>query len=401
MSKESQQTRIFYLLSGILLLVFLALNMVNDRFEMWDLKVYYDALEQMKAGNSPYGQAFGLSSGFYKYSPMAAYLFYPLSLLGWTATKIIYYLLIGASMIVLLPKILLHVQTYLGRIPQAKSILIPLMLLLLFLGGHLARELYLGNVNWLLFIGLLLVHKYRKSNGILSGLILGVLLAFKPHFVFILPWLVMRKEAKALLATGLSFGALLVMPALFLGWTENLNLLREWLLTMQGHNVALYDSPNTIYYLLSHLSLNLISGNTIIVLSLALVAFSILFWMMRHFRKEKEEPKLREVHSNLEFFTITALIPNLVHTDTEHFLWSTIIIALMILLTYQEKKRMLFGVMLLALIPFSLNTPDLWGRAGVELLNQSGSLGIANLLMILSTLFVFEKGLSSTSRATS
>ena len=122
---------------------------------------------------------------------------------------------------------------------------------------------------------------------------------------------------------------------------------------------------------------------------------------MRHFRREKQEPKLREVHSSLEFFTITALIPNLVHTDTEHFLWSTIIIALMILLAYQEKKRVLFVVMMLALIPFSLNTPDLWGRAGVELLNQSGSLGIANLLMILSTLFVLEKGLSSTSRATS
>ncbi len=393
MKKNSKNIQTFYWIGALLLLLYMALNIINGRFQMYDLWVYYDALEHMKSGETPYGEAFGLSSGFYKYSPIAAYLFYPFSLVGWTFTRVVYFLAIGASMLFFLPLILRHTQAFLSGINH--RLLYPLLALLLLLGGHFARELLLGNVNWLLFIGLLVVHRFRNDKPMISGLVMGLLLAFKPHFVFLLPWLVLRKEWTILLHTGLSFVALLFLPALFLGWDENLHLLSEWVSTMQMHNTALHESPNTIYYYIDHLTLDAFEGEMIVFGSLFVTAMAIFFWLMFHYRQEKSSPEKKETFMSLEFFGIAALIPNLVHTDTEHFLWSTGILALTTLLAFQEGKKVLLIVMALALVPFALNTPDLWGRDGVDFLNRTGSLGLANLALVISSILVMERFVAS------
>ncbi|MGB0423338.1 MAG: glycosyltransferase family 87 protein [Flavobacteriales bacterium] len=380
-------------MASIGLLLFLVLNVINERLNMWDLKVYHGAYEELIQGNSPYGQSFGLSSGFYKYSPTAALLFAPLFVLGWKLSMIIYYVGIGASMVLSLPKLLKDQWHRFS--PQMKDNWLPLLLVLLLLGGHLTRELFLGNVNWLLFIGLIFLFKYRNSSPILAGVLFGLLLVFKPHFVFVLPWLLVRKKWKVLLSSGFAFAMLLLLPSLVFGWTQNIQWLKEWLDAMAAHNMDLWESANTIYHVFQELTFGLIPGQVTVVLLLALVAGGILSMIIRHYRGEKTQPQLKSKNEYLEFFLIVGLIPNLVHTDTEHFLWATPMILLFASHVVQSRKWYWWLVFAACAIPFGLATPDLWGRAGAEWLIKSGAIGVANLVMVLSAYFSVKQLRSS------
>ena len=64
-----------------LCLFFYILQNVNDRFWMNDLVVAYTAAQQLLSGQQIYGKAFGLGSGFYKYSPFTLFLFIPFAFL--------------------------------------------------------------------------------------------------------------------------------------------------------------------------------------------------------------------------------------------------------------------------------------------------------------------------------
>ena len=65
----------------LLCLGYLALEWYNGRAQMADFRVYYDAANALLSGKTLYGKAFGVSSGFYKYSPFACIPFIPLALL--------------------------------------------------------------------------------------------------------------------------------------------------------------------------------------------------------------------------------------------------------------------------------------------------------------------------------
>ena len=379
----------YFVLAAIGLLLFLVLNVINERLNMWDLKVYYGAYEELLKGNSPYGQSFGLSSGFYKYSPTAALLFVPLFALGWKASMVIYYVLIGGSMVLALPEIL---KDQWSRFTEGlKDNWLPLLLILVLLGGHLSRELFLGNVNWLLFLGLLVLFKFRNSSPIISGIVFGLLLVFKPHFIFIIPWLIVRMKWKVLLFSLLSFAMFLLFPSLFFGWDQNLIWLSEWLGAMKAHNVDLWESANTIYHLFQVFTMHLLPGPLAVVLMLLLVAGAIFLMTIKHYKREKSTSKTSINHEYLEYFIIIALIPNLVHTDTEHFLWATPLILIFAAHVVKMNKWFWWLGFAICAIPFGLATPDLWGRAGADWLVKSGAIGAANLFMVLSAYWAVKE----------
>ena len=368
----------FWIVGTAGLILYLTLNLINDRFQMHDLEVYHGAWQELLKSQSPYGQSFGLSSGFYKYAPLPALLFSPLFAFGWLPARIIYFVLIGFSILLTLPRILREIKVHW---PVNRSLLV-IILTLGMLGGHLSRELLLGNVNWLLFVGLLIVFRFREERSWLGGLVLGMLFTCKPHFIFLLPWFVARGKWKLLLWGGGSFAVGLFLPALLFGWSKNYEWLQLWLEAMQSHNVNLWESANTIYHLIDELTLHAISGinngGTILIgLGLTISAVSISGLMIKHGGFFKRAYASQE---QLEFFLILGLIPNLVHTDTEHFLWGTPLI--MIFVSFLTRYRWLWLVFFLCMIPYALATPDLWGRAVAEWLIESGSIGLANLVML-------------------
>ena len=84
---------------AILCLGYYALEWTNGRAQMADFRVYYDAANALLHSDTLYGKAFGVSSGFYKYSPFACIPFIPLALLPYGLASALYYLLTTAAII--------------------------------------------------------------------------------------------------------------------------------------------------------------------------------------------------------------------------------------------------------------------------------------------------------------
>ena len=368
-----------------LCLIFGALNMYNGRFEMRDMQVYFDAAGKLLAGESPYGQAFGLSSGFYKYSPAAALVFAPFHLVSWFTARVIFYVLISASIAWHLPRFMARIADQFNR--QSAVTTGAIALTTLTLAGHFSRELLLGNVNWLLLVLLLFAFFRMERQPYLSGVLFAFALAFKPHFAVLIPWFLLRQQFAVLIAAASTLLVLFFLPAAGWGMTHNLDLLHEWLDAMRAHNQALADSPNTLYGVPSRWFG--IEGRWLVLVTLAIVAVALGVWILMNWYRESLG-RLKPRHNLfLEYALILAIIPNLVHTDTEHFMWTFPLIALffMLLPAIATRWKWLLGaVWLVCVIPYTLATPDLWGADGSRWLEQSGVLGWANVVLSFAAL---------------
>lgn len=392
---------------GIILLIcfaFGALNMYNGRFEMRDLQVYYDAAGKLLDGESPYRQAFGLSSGFYKYSASAAVVFMPFHALGWWATRIVFFTIISASVAWFLPDFTSRFRRELGFDNKHTSAVV--LFTGIALAGHISRELLLGNVNWLLFLLVFAAFFQLRRNEWLAGILLALALTFKPHFAVVLPWLMLRSHFKAFTALIVAFFVFLMLPAAGWGIEHTAALIREWMEAMQAHNTGLAESPNTFYGLFS-----LVTGaeaSWVVLFFLGLTAGCVLVWMLSHFRIERKALAQQALHqpsftdqpgqllsSNrlLEFSVLLALVPNLVHTDTEHFMWTFPLIVAAGSSWFSVSPRPLVPALFiaLALIPYTLNTPDLWGQNAAEFFDKSGVLGLANAALIAAGLWLYSR----------
>lgn len=380
--------RISLIIFGLAIL-YGVLNMINGRFQMRDLQVYYDASMWLFDGESPYGRAFGLSSGYYKYSSTAALLFTPLHVFGWFPGRIFFFLLISGSFAFRIPQFIDWIQEQLKTSVKRDAVA---ALVVFSLVGHFSRELLLGNVNWLLLVWVFSGFILLKSKPVLSGALFALTLIFKPHFVIIIPWLILRREWTSIKSLAVCVPLLLFLPAIGWGWDDNLLFLKEWLGAMQAHNASLAESANTLYGIPAKLTG--IEGSSWIVLFLAVVSFLILAWMLRHFREERANSSLTSTHRLLEFSALLAIIPNLVHTDTEHFMWTFPMLVMLSVYWLQMKGtvRWVIGILwALSLIPFAFSTPDIWGSEGARWLEQSGVLGIANIVLIGIALFSVSK----------
>lgn len=373
---------------GLLCLAYLALEWYNGRAQMADFRVYYDAANALLHGDTLYGKAFGVSSGFYKYSPFACIPFIPLALLPYTFASVLYYLLITATIIFFSLRIAQYISNEHGkdltlRLPVITGI---------FLIDHLERELHLGNINLLLLV--LLFECYRalvSGQSIKGGIIYGLVLLFKPHFLLLLPYLAWKKQYKTITATLACVGAGLALPAIGIGWYQNTQLLQQWTAAMSDHNVALQLSPNTLYGIINRLFLGSAAGTWLVWTILLAVAGAfgagVLLNDARNRIRWSNEIRFTE------FFLLVGLVPNLVHTDTEHFMWVWPMLALAVYraLDVQTRHRNLrIALLAVAFVPFAINTPDLVGK-DIRLLFDEGGLGIANVLVLMAAMGTYPR----------
>ncbi|MFM7726065.1 MAG: glycosyltransferase family 87 protein [Flavobacteriales bacterium] len=251
----------FAITVGAVCLGYLALEWYNGRAQMADFRVYYDATNALLHGDTLYGKAFGVSSGFYKYSPFACLPFIPLAMMPYTLASVLYYLLITATIIFFS----LRIAGYVQQLSRSEFSLRLPILAGIFLIDHLERELHLGNINLFLLVLLFEAYKALKSNnGIKGGVLYGIVLLFKPHFLLLLPYLLWKKQFRAsIFSLGIVVLGIL-LPALAIGWNQNIHLVRQWLTAMSDHNMALQLSPNTIYGLINRIFLDSQAGSWLV-----------------------------------------------------------------------------------------------------------------------------------------
>ena len=372
----------FNLVVALLCLGYLALEWNNGRAQMADFRVYYDAANALIHGDTLYGKAFGVSSGFYKYSPFACLPFVPLALLPYAVASVLYYMLLTAALIFFLWRVSEFVTGERGKQALALAGLSGA-----FLIDHLERELHLGNVN--LFLLMLLFEVYRllrQQKHLSAGVLYGLVLLFKPHFLLLLPYFLWKRNMQAVAASLTCVLAGLLLPALALGWEANMQLLRFWGFTIGDHNVALQHSPNTLYGLINHGLMGDVAGPWLIPGVLSAVAIVIAAWLFLNDRREGV--RLSKEVRYVEFFLLVGIVPNLVHTDTEHFMWIWPMLALALHKALNLRinyRKLVTGLLILAFVPFALNSPDLVGPR-IQLLFDEGGLGLGNLLILAASL---------------
>ena len=360
--------------------LYLVLLFINHRFQLSDFNVYYGAADALMNGEQVYGKAFGLSSGFYKYSPEVLVPFLPFALLKYDVAAVLFYLLNAGILVLLLNE---FKRTFFKEISWGKEVWFMLAMTFLFFGDQLERELFLGNVNaLLLLLTLWTVHSIENNQRAKAGLIYAVVLCFKIHFLILLPYFILKKEWKVVLYTILGLiGAGLV---LFVCVPNRFLLLHsQWLKAVQAHNVQLDHSPNTIYFfiqkVLSSIHMSVIPIAAVVIgLGIAGVGYLTFIWK-----------KIGMGFQSNEALILLALIPVLTHTDTEHFLWAMpfFLMILITVSTWNKKGKIAAGVVLLfASIPFLFNSPDIVGKTLSKQLDEGG-IGLSLLLLLLLSFF--------------
>jgi alpha-1,2-mannosyltransferase len=378
----------FALVASLLMLGYFLLQWKNGRDQMYDFQVYYGAASQLMNGETPYGQAFGVSSGIYKYSPIALLIFMPFALLPYKLASSLFFFLIAGTLV--------YVMTHLFRLTEKMFTHSPysgwaMVLITLVLSDVFGRELHLGNIN-LLLLGLFLLayRQMSKRRSRLSGLLMGLGILFKPHFVIVIPWLIVRKEWSSALWLGIGILGGLLIPAISLGWTGNMNLLEDWYGALTIHNVDLVDSPNTLFGIINTFVLNPIGiqvGKIFPLVVIGITGLVYLWWLNRHGWKDVQ-PK----DKFLEFAVLLALIPSLAHTDTEHFLLAAPLMVLLVggIFTLEKFKWVLAIAFALCTIPWYLNTPDIIGATATEFMDLSGVLGMSSFLVVISAILMTQ-----------
>ena len=369
--------------------LYFVLSKFNGRDGMADFRVYYDAASAVWNDTQLYGKAFGVSSGFYKYSPMAALPFVPFSWLPYAVSSAVYYFVVLAAML-LLPAISFRaVRSWLPGAEYRSAAPRAVIVTLLFMADHLERELHLGNVNlFLLLLTMVIFQALQTGKNVFAGLWFALLLLFKPHFLILAPWLVYTQRFRVIFITIIAVVAGLLLPVLWKGWDGNLFWLKEWMSTIQSHNTALHESPNTLYGLLNRFVLvpmGVAAGTWLVLVVLVTVAGAFLVFLRRN-------SGLPLSHF-AAFFLLVALIPSLAHTDTEHFMWSIPLVFYTVWKWFECKQTQWWKVLLflLAAIPYALNSPDLVGPTMTRFFDEGGGIGLANVVVMGLFLWEYKK----------
>jgi hypothetical protein len=367
---------------ALLPVLYLVLLFVNHRFQLSDFNVYYGAADALMNGEQVYGKSFGLSSGFYKYSPEVLVPFLPFALLKYDVAVVLFYFLNTAVLVLLLNE---FKRTFFKEVSWGKEVWFMLTMMFLFFGDQLERELFLGNVNaLLLLLTLWSVRSIENKQHSKAGLIYAAVLCFKIHFLILLPYFILKKELKVLLYT--LIGLIAAGLVLFACVPNRFVVLHsQWLKAVQAHNVQLDHSPNTIYFfiqkILSSMHMAVIPIAAVLI-GLAIAGLTYLKFIWKNIGKGFQPN---------EALMLLALIPVLTHTDTEHFLWAMpfLLMLLISISTWNKKGKWVGSVALIcASIPFLFNSPDIVGKTFSKSLDEGG-LG-CSLILLLMFSFLYQ-----------
>jgi len=377
---------------------FFTIQNINNRFWMHDFEVYYSASNALVNGNQVYGEAFGLDSGYYKYSPLVLFLFLPLSVLPFTVAKVIYFFVLCASIIVAIRYISGFVKdkffpTSVERVMVRVQLFMFLACLLQFY-----YELHLGNVNSILLLlvvfGLI---AHQRGKIIPASLLLAIAVLAKPHFLLLFPLFLIRREIKFI---GITVGGIILglfIPALYTGWIRNLQLLRDWVTTMMIHNQSPVSGFDTVYSWMYKIAGNFYSFQpglwfTIVILTIVYLLLFLFIYKNRVAERSGQVNRLWQQSFVFEFFLILGAIPNLTVTDFEHFMFSLPLISFLLLYIYNYKPSLRFIIIsVFALILYGGNIRDLVGKNISAWMTANGILGLGNMMIIALVLVVWHR----------
>ena len=375
----------FFLFFFLFISLDIGVELLNNRFSTYDLKVYLGAAKALKLNQQVYGVAFCLPTGFYKYSPFILFLFVPFTYLPEPVAGILQVAIEGTCFIGLsLALRSIFVLVY----PPFKNATIRSLgwfWLSIFMGVVicLVREFHLGNVNLIVLFLLCKALQFGlqaedKKGLFWSGCLIGLATLFKPFLLVLLFPFVFNQKAKILVGFGAAIVAGPLLVFTLLGFQNGLQLHLDWLKAMGAHSTYLQSN---------HTLSSLLFKTTGVQLPFSAYFFFIAGVIVYVIYKLLVKTTNKGQAIWTEFILILALLPNLLVTDTEHFIWSLPLIA-MILGNWwygttgllHQKYKWTFRILLcLVLFMYGGNSSDLLGNKGSDWFENMGLLGWGNL----------------------
>ncbi len=379
-----KENRAFILFSLILFIAIFTIENINQRFWLNDFKVYYSAADALKNGTAVYGQSFGLSTGFYKYSPFILLCFLPACLFSFAFASSLHFFLIGTWTVLSL--LMLKIIFDPNKLQNKRSNII-MVLALICIANHLVRELHLGNVNMLIVFLLCACFYFDAKNKFaLSGVSLALALLIKPYLLVLgLPFLLHKKHKTIWYCILSCLAAILVFTA-FYGIGESLSLHKQWLKAMMEHNSYL-ESAHTIAAILNHCGIHLIQQSQ----QLMLLLFLLIIYSATHlFLQSTNQTEQHPFSLHISVFILLAILPNVLITDTEHFLFSLPLIFYNITQLFKLKNKILNGIFTIIGLGYGANSSDLLGNTLSNQFEKWGILGLANIALIIFTIYILK-----------
>ena len=386
---KDNSTKTYALIAVVLFATILIIEKINGRFWLNDFKVFYSAAEALLNNEQVYGKSFGLSTGFYKYSPFTLLLFTPFTLFSFEIASIIHFLLIGFCTIFTIIQLEQIISKYLFEYGK-RSYLIFLSIFLCVL-LHLVRELHLGNINMILLALLSLSLKLGlESKPIPSGVILAIVIITKPYFIICVLPLLLHRRYKAVLTVMASGIIFVLVSAIIIGFSASITLYLDWFSAMMDHSSYL-TSKHTIFTLLHNYTGFLIQPNYALhLLGVTGLLSSAYFWYISRINN-KNNPFNSDKSLIIHYYFLIAIIPNILITDTEHFLFSLPFIAILLIYLAKIKKPGWSILFVVLIFLYEGNSSDLIGKNLANKFENFGILGISNLIIISIVLFLFSR----------
>ncbi len=368
--------RPFYIFAALLVLAALVLEHINGRFWLNDFRVYYMAATDLRHGLPIYGVVFGEDTGLYKYLPFPLYFFVPFTFLSFTVAATIHWLLMGILLIACFPAMERALSRLEGPVPKPA---LRSTLGLLCIAVLLVRELHLGNINLgLLFLVIWGVERLLAGKTRVAGLALGIAWLIKPYLLLmVVP--VIRREWKVLGTAGAGMAVGLLLPMLVEGPSKWWAMLVEWGQAVARHNLTI-ESPDRISAILaSNLHLSPTTWIDLLFIVFAGVILAVVTWY--YAKGDNGKPSVQADRA-MVLWTASAIVPNLVITDQQHFMFTLPLILYIIAGLFKYRDRWVLLLFLIAMLPYATRSSDLWGSALENTLAGHGVLGMGNLFLI-------------------
>jgi len=382
----------FVIFSTLFFILSFIIENINGRFWLNDFKVYYLAAQALLEGKEVYGVPFGLNTGFYKYSPFILFGFFPLSVLPYFIASTIHFILISVSSILVILIIQKMMQQYIFKTGnKVQSLLLSVSFICIL--THLVRELHMGNMNMILLLLLSVGFLFTlKSKYILGGICIGIVIVTKPYFLLLMLPFVFHKKIKVIVsAIGTIifsfFGTFFVF-----GFSKAISLHQSWVAAMLEHNNYITSHETVLSLIKYYIYPSAPNSFQYIGLALVVIIYFLIF-IYRNIiaKKSLQKSKNENVYFIIECYTLLAIIPNLLLTDTEHFLFSLPLIILLLnyLFIYKHLLPIVFFSILIFL--YEGNSSDILGNRLADKFDEMGMLGISNLFIIMFSIYVIFK----------
>lgn len=381
MTKEKPFNK-FILFSILIFLVIFVIEKINGRFWLNDFRVFYSAAEALVHHEKIYGKAFGLETGFYKYSPVALLFFTPFTIISFESAAIIDFVInaiVCISIIIVTQQL---ITEYIFHNKNKKTV--TLFLIFICVINHVVRELHLGNTNLILIF--LLVNSVKlelREKSVLAGILLALVILTKPYFlILLLPFLLFKRQ-KAIVSTLLSILIFVAITFFVFGIGKGQELYSEWFLAMKDH-IGYLSSNHTLFSLLNtYLGIIIPGSFGIVFLGFFSVASFVILWVYDFQTDHGSSIKKNNSTFIYYYFILIAVVPSILITDTEHFLFSLPLIALLITKIVNEKIKWQMILLLIVMLMYGGNSSDIWGKNLAGKFENFGMLGLSNLMMVI------------------